>query len=236
MSRTTSFQANPEQWAGLLASNEYHACVTVRLALREPIDLTDVSEIMYMVTPAYIASARRNMDMPSGPRLIIQAPHSDDLPNTLFGEIHIDFEAAVVQWYIHEQGRETTVEVSRVDPWPIMVTVTPLATSRVGSASFHSKARELPPDVCVWVAQWLSACEMLGTCASLNVVSRQVQFATLPTLYRVLVWKSYSWETTGLNRPGAWDFDNMREYGDEYLEQTRMWRRMISGPGAKYIE
>jgi hypothetical protein len=195
-----------------------------------------------MITPAYIGAARRDMNMRSGPRFRIEGPHSDHLSNTLSGEIHVNFEETRLCWYCLEEIQGRYSRVASVSSWPITVAVAPPFTSGIAPVITNeigeqgSDALEFPPDVCVCVAQWLADCDLLGTCASLNATSKQVQFATLPVLYRVLVWESFSWETTSLNRPTLWDLENMRQYGDVYWERTRMWRRMINGPGAKYIQ
>jgi hypothetical protein len=198
---------------------------------------------MSLVTPAYIAAARRNMNMRSGLRLEIAGPSNDFLPNnTLWGEIHINFEEAHARWDCLQLIQGRYVRLASTRSWPITVAVTPPFISRITSIDGssideqRSDALEFPPDVCVCVAQWLTDCDLLATCASLSATSRQVQFATLPVLYRVLVWASFSWETTSLNPPASWDLENMREYGDEHWIMTRMWRRMISGPGARYIQ
>jgi hypothetical protein len=198
---------------------------------------------MDMITPAYIAAARRNLNMQSGLRLQIQAPHEYSLPDTLIGEIHIDFGEARVQRYCLQWIQGIYVHLAAgMHSWPLTMAFTSQDISRFVSARTTSigqqenRALELPPDVCACVAQCLTDCDFLGTCASLNAASRQVQFATLPALYKILVWKSFSWECTSLNQPIMWDMRNMREYGDNLWERTRMWRRMIDGPGAKYIE
>jgi hypothetical protein len=205
-------------------------------------NLTELCEIMNMITPAYIAAARRNLNMHSGLRLQIGAPHSDSVPDMLTGEIHINFEKARVQWCCLQRIQGRYVRLAGMHSWPIAVATTSQDISRIVSANTPSigqqenGAPEIPPDVCACVAQCLTDCDLLRTCASLNAASRQVQFATLPALYRVLVWKSFSWELTSLNQPITWDLRNIREYGHDYSEKTHMWRRMVNGPGARYIE
>lgn len=231
------------QWAPVLASDEYHACVGVVFFLWEPTNLTELCQIMDMVTPAYIAAARRNLSLQSGLRLQIQALHEYSLPDTLIGEIHIDFGEKRVQRYCSQRIQGMYVHLAAgTQSWRFTAAGTSQDISRIVSVNTTSigqqenGAPEIPPDVCACVAQCLTACDFLGTCASLNAASRQVQFATLPALYRVLVWKSFSWELTSLNQPITRDLRNIREHGDDYSEKTEMWRRMINGPGAKYIE
>lgn len=175
---------------------------------------------MYIITPAYIAAARRDLNMASGPRLLLRGPCRYDSPCTLLGQIHLDLETAELQWHIDAQRPGVPRQrISGINPWPIMVTDAPPALSTVRSINNADQGGlEFPPDVCVWVARWLSTGNSLGTCASLNAISKQVQFATLPVLYRVLVWKSYSWETTNVHRSGTWDFGNMREHEIDYLK------------------
>jgi hypothetical protein len=146
-------------------------------------NLTELCEIMNMITPAYIAAARRNLNMHSGLRLQIGAPHSDSVPDMLTGEIHINFEKARVQWCCLQRIQGRYVRLAGMHSWPIAVATTSQDISRIVSANTPSigqqenGAPEIPPDVCACVAQCLTDCDLLRTCASLNAASRQVQFA-----------------------------------------------------------
>jgi hypothetical protein len=132
---------------------------------------------MSLVTPAYIAAARRNMNMRSGLRLKIAGPSNDFLPNnTLWGEIHINFEEAHARWDCLQLIQGRYVRLASTRSWPITVAVTPPFISRITSIDGssideqRSDALEFPPDVCVCVAQWLTDCDLLATCFKASAV------------------------------------------------------------------
>lgn len=229
-------------------SDSYHAYVNVALTLAEPVTDAQLREILLLVTPAYISAARRDRNIPPGARMIMRSPHVMDPEITLVAEITLDLTRDQVQWFISNDGPGVSRSYRKV-PWPITIDATPprtmsshlRGTTRNGSWTqtpeiVIAELPEILPDVCARIAQFLADEQMLGTCASLSATSRDVRYATLPALYRILVWKSESRELTSLHQPAGWDRENLGEYGATYWARMRAWRRMVNGPGAKFIQ
>ena len=235
------------QLADALMQDTASAYVNILLSLVTPIAMDQIRELLSAVTPAYLSVADRDMHMPSAERLIIKSPFTHFPNRKLIGTIELNFARAQLEWYLCQQGPGSQVF------WHDMISLPFIAASqtalcRTGIQS-NPPVRDLvplgiPTDICTCVARCLVDANMQETCASLSAISSQVRYATLPTLYRVLVWTSRSWDAVG-NGGGDWNGQEdlqqrvmrmERLILDVYTEDLRLWNGMINGAGAQYIE
>lgn len=226
--------------------------VNVILSLFTPIAMDQIRELLFSITPAYLSVANRDVRMPSAERLITKSPFAHFFNCKLIGTIDLNFTRAQLEWYLCQQGPGSSLFWHNMISWPfIAAPLSQAALSRTGPTQSSSQLLrgdlvplDIPTDICACVARCLVDANMQGTCASLNATSSHVRYATLPALYRVLVWTSRTWDAVD-NSAGGWNGQEdmqqrMMRMARHILgvdtEEWRLWTGMISGPGAQYIE